>query len=146
MNCFSKQIANYLTISKDFKRDFDISVIELNHYVAEWGEKYNFNKLCVNDINIINSADILILQIIEKDRGFLNNDQVVKYCKTGCNIIKIPHYRNSIYGYKTLENKNNKWELITANGTHLWNLPNKIKNINDVKETKKKLFKMKLIK
>jgi len=137
MDCHGGEIQLYLKNNINFSNNYDIIFITLNDYVIEKNKKYNNIKLDDNDSKLINSADVLILQVIEKDRGFLNNDEVIKYCKTECNIIKIPHYRNSIYGYKTLENKNNKWELITGSGIHMWNLPNKIKNINDVEETKK---------
>tara|TARA_B100001093_G_scaffold520232_1_gene613834 strand:+ start:11115 stop:12023 length:909 start_codon:yes stop_codon:yes gene_type:complete len=138
MNCFGGQIYINLKNNINLLNNYDIKFIQLNPYIHAHvvGTKYNNTKLDDDDINLITNADILILQVIEKDRGFLNNDEVIKYCKTKCIIIKIPHYRNSIYGYKTLENKNNKWELITGSGTHLWNLPNKIKDINNIEETK----------
>ena len=88
----------------------------------------------------LNNADILILQVIETDRGFLNNSEVIKFCRSDCKVIKIPHYRNSIYEYKCIENKINKYDLFggsSRNGENSWNLPKKIKDLNNIDETKK---------
>jgi hypothetical protein len=60
----------------------------------------------------------------------LNNENVIKYCKSDCIIIKIPHYRNSIYEYKTLETFDNKYSLIKN-----WSLPKKVKNMDNIDET-----------
>ena len=60
----------------------------------------------------------------------MNNENVIKYCKSDCIIIKIPHYRNSIYQYKTLEQFDSKYSLIKN-----WSLPKKVKNIDNIDET-----------
>jgi hypothetical protein len=93
--------------------------------------KYKTNvDLDTNDKNIIENADVLILQVIENDRGFLNNDKINEKCKKDFMIIKIPHYRNSIYEYKTLEGFTNKYGVINN-----WKLPSKIKNLDDIDGT-----------
>ena len=132
MDCHGNEIIKYLKNNEHFIRDFNIHYISLNDYVVKDKLYYNNTKLEDNHITLIETADILILQVIEKDRQYLNNCEVIKYCKKDCNIIKIPHYRNSIYEYKTLENKIDKYDLIKN-----WDLPNKIKNIDNIIETKK---------
>ena len=134
MDCHGHQIIKNLKNNGRFIQDFKIDQILLNHYVVEMFPYYKNTKLEDNDITLLREADVLILQVIEsgaRGRDFLNNCNVIKYCKNDCLIIKIPHYRNSIYGYKTLENKNDKGELIKN-----WDLPNKIENIDDIDGTK----------
>lgn len=132
MNCHGYEINKYLCNSKYLLVNYQINVISILHYVLEGFKYYENKSLDKNDINLIKDADILILQVIENNRGFLNNCEVIKYCKTNCNIIKIPHYRNSIYEYRCIENKNNKYDLIKT-----WNLPNKINDVYNINETKK---------
>ena len=67
----------------------------------------------------------------------MNNENVIKYCKSDCIIIKIPHYRNSIYQYKTLEQFDSKYSLIKN-----WSLPKKVKNMDNIDE-KISIIKMK---
>lgn len=130
-DCHGKQIYNYLFMNKNFKKDFDIKFIDINDYVIENYQFFDNTKLDDKHIMIIENADILILQVIEKDRKFLNNSEVIKFCKSDCKVIKIPHYRNSIYEYKCIENTINKWHIDS------WNLPKKIKDLNNINETKK---------
>lgn len=112
MDCHGNEIYKYLIMNEFCKKEYNCSFISLNSYVAS-GEKYiNNTSLNKNDIEKIKNADVFILQVIEKDRGYLNNENIIKYCKDSCLIIKIPHYRNSIYNYKTLKQLDNKYSLI----------------------------------
>lgn len=129
MDCHGGEILTYLLQCPRIKENYDIFCMHLNHYVLPHEKFYNNTKLDEKDIEIIQTADVLILQVIEKDRNFLNNNEVVKFCKHDCQIIKIPHYRNSIYYFKTLEGFEEKHHLIGN-----WKLPQKI-DINNISET-----------
>ena len=132
-DCHGSEINKYLFMNKNFIKDFNIKFISLNDYVGK-NRKFFDDK----HIMLIENADILILQVIEKDRGFLNNSEVIKFCNSDCKVIKIPHYRNSIYEYKCIENKINKYCLgLNSNGENSWNLPKKIKDLNNINKTKK---------
>lgn len=137
-DCHGNEIMNYLEHNKKFIKDFNIEIILINEYVNN-NQLSNNSKLEEEHIIKIKNADILILQVIEKDRGFLNNSEIIKLCKSDCKVIKIPHYRNSIYYYKCIENKNNKHELLYSwrNNMDQDMLPSKINDINDINETKK---------
>ena len=129
-DCHGAEILKYLLKHMNLNKEFKIVYINLNLYVST-NQIFTDNKQLDNKhIDILKDTYILILQVIETDRGFLNNDEIIKYCKKDCNIIKIPHYRNSIYEYKTIEGFTNKWDLILN-----WKLPNKIKDINNIDET-----------
>ena len=129
MDCHGNEIYKYLFMNVFCKKEYNFSFISLNLYVV-FGLKYiNNTSLDNNDIEQIKNADVFILQVIEKDRGYLNNENVIKYCKDSCLIIKIPHYRNSIYNYKTLEQFDHKYSLI-----YNWSLPKKV-NIDNIDET-----------
>ena len=132
MDCHGGEITKYLIHNKQFVKDFKIVYVSLTDYVAPGHRCFHNTKLEDAHITIIKNSDVLILQVIENDRGYLNNSEVVKYCKSDCKIIKIPHYRNSIYEYKCIENLRNKFHLLNN-----WDLPNKIKDINNKDETKK---------
>ena len=137
-DCRGKEIMKYLIYNKNFKKNFNIKFIGLNEYVVK-NKFVNNTTLDSKHIMALNNADILILQVIETDRGFLNNSEVIKFCRSDCKVIKIPHYRNSIYEYKCIENKINKYDLLgrSRNGENSWNLPKKIKNLNNIDETTK---------
>jgi len=106
--------------------NYNARYISINGYVKD----KTITKLNEKDIQCISDADILILQVIEKDRGYLNNEEIIKYCKENCIILKIPHYRNSVYEYRTIEEKYNKYDLIKN-----WQLPKKIKDLGDIEGT-----------
>lgn len=134
-DCHGQQILYYLLMNKHFEIDFDIKYISLNDYVIK-NRRFSDNTTLDNKhIMELKNADILILQVIENDRGFLNNGEVIKFCKSDCKVIKIPHYRNSIYKCKCIENKIDKHDLL--DGENSWNLPKKIKDLNNINETKK---------
>ena len=138
-DCHGIEIMKYLLMNNNFKKDFNIKFIYLNEYVVKNRKFVDNTKLEDEHIMIIENADILILQVIEKNREFLNNSEVIKFCKSDCKVIKIPHYRNSIYTYKCIENKIDKYDLIEwyKNDKNSWNLPKKIKDLNNINETKK---------
>ena len=130
MDCHGNEIYNYLMMNSLFQKQYNCNFISLNTYVVSVSKYINNTNLNKKDIEQIKEADVFILQVIEKDRGYLNNENVIKYCKSNCIIIKIPHYRNSIYQYKTLEQFDDKYSLIKN-----WTLPKKIKNIDNIDET-----------
>ena len=130
MDCHGNEIYNYLMMNSLFQKQYNCNFISLNTYVVSGSKYINNTNLNKKDIEQIKEADVFILQVIEKDRGYLNNENVIKYCKSNCIIIKIPHYRNSIYQYKTLEQFDDKYSLIKN-----WTLPKKIKNIDNIDET-----------
>jgi len=129
----------YLLMNEMFKKEFNINYISLNEYVIKNEIYFNNTTLDNKHIMELENADILILQVIEKNRGFLNNSEVIKFCNSDCKVIKIPHYRNSIYEYKCIENKINKYDLLgwNRNRENNWNLQKKIKDLNNINETKK---------
>ena len=135
-DCHGIQIMSYLLMNNNFKKDFVIKFISLNDYVVKNRKFVDNTKLEDEHIMIIENADILILQVIEKNREFLNNSEVIKFCKSDCKVIKIPHYRNSIYTYNCIENKKDKYDLFGSDGKN-WNLPKKIKDLNNIIEKKK---------
>ena len=136
MDCHGLEIYKYLYHNKTFINDFGAKYVILNNYVVNGEKYYNNTELVDSDLKKIETADVLILQVIEKNRGFLNNSEIIKLCKSNCKVIKIPHYRNSIYEYKCIENKNNKNDLLQDDK---WNLPNKIKDKNNIDEIKKNI-------
>lgn len=130
MDCHGNEINKYLRMNSSFLKEYNINFISLNLYVMPESIYINNTNLNKNDIEQIKEADVFILQVIEKDRNYLNNENVIKYCKSSCIIIKIPHYRNSIYQYKTLEQFDDKYSFIKN-----WTLPKKVKNIDNIDET-----------
>ena len=143
-DCHAGQMFNYIRQNRNFRENFNLPhIISIMDYTNKNGKYGNNKKLAEEHINKIKKSDIFIIQVIEKDRGFLNNSEVIKYCNSNCKIIKIPHYRNSIYEYKCIENVSNKQDLLWYDNTSKkkinikWNLPNKIKDLNNIAETKK---------
>lgn len=136
-DCHGREILKNFELNNIFAKKYSIHFIDLNNYVIKGGPFYNNINLDEKDINVLENTDILILQVIEKDRAFLNNNAVIKYLKKNCIIIKIPHYRNSIYEYKTLDGFINKCDLINRSGiiNKEWSLPNKIKDLDNVDDT-----------
>ena len=59
----------------------------------------------------------------------------MKYCNKNCEVIKIPHYRNSIYFYKCLKGYNGKYQLL-----YHYDLE-KLVNINNTNDTLKLIKK-----
>lgn len=128
-DCHGEVIKQYLELNKELINKYKISFVKLNNYVVKDACYINNNQFAENDIQVIKNADVLILQVIEKDRGFLNNHEVIKFCKINCEIIKIPHYRNSIYFYKCLKGYNNKYQLL-----YHYNLEKEV-DINNINKT-----------
>jgi hypothetical protein len=95
-NCHGNEIKKQLLGSTIFNQKYEIVCIPLYDYLE--GYKYQNEKtLIFQHIEIISNADILIVQYIKKDRGFLNYDEIKKYSKNECMVIKIPHYTFSGY-------------------------------------------------
>ena len=135
-DCHGREIYKYLNLNKRFIKHYEVIYLNLNDYVLKEGKYYNNNNLSKSHIIKIKLANVLILQIIEKDRKFLNNDKIIEFCNKNCLILKIPHYRNSVYEYKIMDGFINKKELfIDGNFNDKWNLPKKIINIDNVENT-----------
>jgi len=138
-DCHGSQIFKYLINNKEFIKLYSLeynNLITINNYVND--NKYSNNSELIEEHkSIIKNTDILILQIIEKDRGYLNNEEIIKLCKKDCVIIKIPHYRNSIYEYLNMGGRNDDYKIFKFHPElkNKWELLNKIKNINDVIST-----------
>ena len=126
-NCHGANIAFYLKKSILFVKNYNITLISINNYVKK---DTDYTQLEEKHIEHIKNTDLLVLQIIETDRGYLNNSEVLKFCKKTCLVIKLPHYRSSIYEYKTISGFSNKYELLTK-----WSLPLKIKDIHNIEDT-----------
>ena len=95
-NCHGEEIKRYLSNSVIFANKYKLIHIPLYDYLA--GYKFQNEKNLVQEhIDMISNADILILQNMRKDRSFLNFDEIKKYAKESCKIIKIPHYTFSGY-------------------------------------------------
>jgi hypothetical protein len=122
-NCHGGQIMYYLNLNNELRNKYTTTIISVNAYI-----KSDLSALSDEHKKKIEECDVLILQVIEKNRGYLNNDQIIKLCKKECLVIKIPHYRNSIYYHKTLENN------FTKNTLNNWILKNEI-NIDNIDET-----------
>jgi hypothetical protein len=138
-DCHGGAIWKYLRQNEEFMKKYTLdysNLISINNYVN--GNKYSNNTDLIKEHKtIIKNADVLILQIIEKDRGFLNNNEVIQLCKKDCIIIKIPHYRNSVYKYINMEGREDDYNIFKFHPTlkDKWELSNQIKDINNVDET-----------
>tara|TARA_B110001452_G_scaffold89105_1_gene73021 strand:- start:6364 stop:7254 length:891 start_codon:yes stop_codon:yes gene_type:complete len=128
-NCHGKNYSKYLKQNKLLCKYYNIKNISIVDYVDKESILYNNTELDDIHKKKIKNTDVLILQYIEKDRGFLNNINIIKMCKKDCIIIKIPHYRNSIYEHKLLEGFTHQNKM-----TKEWTLPQKINNINNVEQ------------
>lgn len=135
-DCHGNEISKYLNLHEKFMEDYEVIYLNLNDYVVKGGLYYNNVELSKTHILNLQQANILILQVIEKNRKFLNNDEVIKYCSQNCLIIKIPHYRNSIYEYKIMDGLINKNELfVNGDFNYKWSLPFKIMDYDDIEKT-----------
>jgi len=95
-NCHSTEIKRQLDNSSEFTNKYTISIIPIYNYLYN-GCYNDTTELVEHDVNLISNADILIIQNVKKDRGFLNFDKIKPYTKNTCKIIKIPHYTFSGY-------------------------------------------------
>tara|TARA_B110000285_G_C15106077_1_gene608049 strand:- start:1329 stop:2210 length:882 start_codon:yes stop_codon:yes gene_type:complete len=124
-DCHGSEILNYLHQNNFYNELYTDTHIILNDYVIKGRKFYDNNELDNYHIGLLHNADVVILQVIENDRGFLNNSNIEKYVTEKCIVIKIPHYRNSIYEYKLLEGYNDKYKMVLN-----WSLPELVKGIN----------------
>ncbi len=81
MNCHGNEIYKYLLMNSLFLEQYNCNFISLNLYVTFQAKYINNTNINEEDIEKIEKADVFILQVIEKDRGYLNNENVIKYCK-----------------------------------------------------------------
>jgi hypothetical protein len=130
-DCHGQEIYTYMTKSPGYNKLFQVEFVTINEYVKLKGKYFGAPNLTPEHHTSISNADILILQVIERNRGYLNNSNIASLCSSECTVIKIPHYRNSIYNYKILEGFEDKYTMI-AN----WSLPNKILDICDKERTR----------
>ena len=133
-DCHGDQMGMHLKKSK-MNDQFKFVRVSINKYVIKDTAYFNNTEYSPTDMQLIKNADILILKVIENDRGFLNNDKTVALAKHNCKIIKIPHYRFSGYNYKIIEGHISKYNLVNK-----WKLRKQIKDVEDI-ETSIKLIK-----
>jgi hypothetical protein len=145
-DCHGNQIRSYLIENIHFFRHYHISQVFLNNYVVKESCYSNNTDWEESDKEKIKQADVLILQVIEKDRDFLNNCETIKLAKPDCQIIMIPHYRCSIYNHTIIGGCPNKYYLV--NHTEIISKINDMENIaetiqiikNEIEHTNNKSY------
>lgn len=97
MNCHGFQYYHALRRSPTIRKNYIIKNVCINKYVRLKFYKSKKN-LVESDVNKLKEADILIIQYIQTDRGFLNHQNIIdNYInKDKCQIITLPHYRSSM--------------------------------------------------
>ena len=83
----------------------DYNIFHIN-YAPHASNLLKTKKFLPKHIELIKSADLLIVQFIENDRGELNHEYIIENLSKTDKIIIIPHYRFSGYFYN--EEKLNK--------------------------------------
>lgn len=113
-DCHFSIISWYLYKNLKFCEKYDSIHVSINKYLNS-----NYIDYTDDDKKQIREADILILQYIENDRGFLNNCETLKLADRSSKSILIPHYRCSIYNdgmtkisYRNINNIENVSEAI----------------------------------
>ncbi len=97
-NCHGSQIMFQLSKCSEFREIYECIHIDLNNYITY--ETMIKSELDNHDLKLIQDADLLIIQNMRTDRGYLNYENIVKNTKKECVILKIPHYSSSIYWFK----------------------------------------------
>jgi hypothetical protein len=95
-NCHGGVMRRQLLSCSEFRKIYNIHVVQIYHYIPERYDKKVFPD---NVIKQLNNADVLIVQQMRSDRGWLNTENTIKLVKKKCEIIKIPHYTFSGYWY-----------------------------------------------
>jgi len=95
-NCHGAQYITQLEQSAKFKATYKCTYIPIYNYLqgGVLGNNLNFIQ---EDLDKIMSANVLLIQYIKTDRGFLNHSNIIKMARSNCTIIKIPHYTFSGY-------------------------------------------------
>lgn len=101
-NCHGNYFTFYL------KKYLDSNIYNINYiYLPQFkgggpGNRTSFN---TDELNIFKKTDILIVQYLKGDRGFINHDKIIELTKKDTIVIKIPHYTYHGYNYKELSDK-----------------------------------------
>lgn len=95
-NCHASAMRKQLFSCSEFKKNYKIDIVQIYHYIPQRYDKEVFPD---NVIKQLNNADVLIIQQMRSDRGWLNTENTIKLVKKKCKIIKIPHYTFSGYWY-----------------------------------------------
>ncbi len=128
--CHGQEIYTYMSMSPEYNKLFQVKLISINEYILN-SNHARINYLTLDHQALIRQADVLIIQIINRDIDFFNNS-IAPLCSPECTVIKIPHYRSGIYNYQMLEGYDNKYVMVTN-----WSLPDKIMDICDQQRTRK---------
>lgn len=92
-NCHGKEYIKQLSLSEEFSGTYEVVYINIYNYLPT----YIYEKMTdfvKYDRKLLQNADMLIVQNMRTDRGFLNSENIIQIAK---NVIKIPHY--TFYGY-----------------------------------------------
>ena len=145
-NCHASAMRKQLSSSSEFKKNYKIDIVQIYHYIPQRYDKKVFPD---NVIKLLNNADVLIVQQMRSDRGWLNTENTIKLVKKKCKIIKIPHYTFSGYWYpytpindSNFDINKSKEELHKYVNNLLMDKPKEIKNflndeLNHIKELDK---------
>ena len=98
-NCHGKEYTHQLKNNTEFNNKYNVINIALTDYLNEH-QYESCNDLIESHSDIMKNADVLLIQNLKNNRGFLTTNSLIgKYCKNTCIIIKIPHYTFSGYEY-----------------------------------------------
>ncbi len=95
-NCHGGVMKKQLNNCNYIKNNYDIHTIQIYHYIPQRYDKEEFPS---DVINLLHNADVLIIQQLRSDRGWLNTKNTIKLVNEKCKVIKIPHYTFSGYWY-----------------------------------------------
>lgn len=107
-NCHAGVMRTQLNNCKFIKNNYEINIIQIYHYVPG---RYDKKEFPTKEIQLLKNADILIVQQMRTDRGWLNSENTIKLVKQNCKIIKIPHYTFSGYWYPHELLKDEKFDI-----------------------------------
>jgi len=95
-NCHGGEMKKLLRNSDFIKNNIHITCVSIYRYIPQ---RYDKEEFPTEVIQLLKNADILIVQQMRSDRGWLNTENTIKLVKKNCKIIKIPHYTFSGYWY-----------------------------------------------
>ena len=99
-NCHGKEYTSQLKNNIEFNAKYNVVNIALYDYLHGHCHGHR-TELIENHVNMMQKADVLLIQNLKNNRNILNTDELIKkYCKMNCTVIKIPHYTFSGYEYE----------------------------------------------
>lgn len=96
-NCHGDGFLPQLNNSEEFKKTFKVNRIKIHEYIAEGYQHYGKTDLIQAHKDLLNNCNLLIVQYIKNNRGFINHNKIISMCNEDCKIIIIPHYTFSGY-------------------------------------------------